>query len=289
MVFEKLTLNYHKILAKLFEGIISVLYFCFFVHLLTLGSAGVLHLIVSAVMVLLAGGFAYKSLVGYADGRRRLWAILSALAGGFWIFNFFRYIGVVQWPLGYAPDLAGYARLLYFHFVLSITVLVPVLMIGRMAGPSEMILWGKWKKELFSLPARPVLVLSSVGLWLWALYVILFTEMNACGAMTGFIAICLLKAVLTGATEEICYRGIIQPAAIGYFGIWPGIILQSCLYTAFHLHLGAAFSLSRFGFLGAVMALGLVFGVVTRLTSGIGWACVVHTAINVVIEWQNLS
>lgn len=38
-----------------------------------------------------------------------------------------------------------------------------------------------------------------------------------------------------------------------------------------------------------VMVLGLVFGLVTHLARGIGWAGVVHIAINVVIEWRNLS
>ena len=54
------------------------------------------------------------------------------------------------------------------------------------------------------------------------------------------------------------------------------------------MHLGEAF-FPKAGFLASVMALGLIFGAVTRLTSGIGWASVIHVAINVVIEWQNLS
>lgn len=288
MVAKKLTLNRHKIIAKLLEGIISVLFFSTFVHLLTCAWAGLPNMIASAGMVLIAAVLAYKPLVGYSNSRRRMWAVLSALAGGFWIFNFFRYIGLVQWPLAYAPDLTSYARLLYFHFVLSITVLAPVLMVTRMSGSAKMTLWSYWKKDFFAFPAKPVLLLSSVACWLWALYVVLFTELNTSGPIAGFIVICLLKAFLTGATEEICYRGIIQPAAIAHFGIPLGIILQSCLYTAFHMHLGEAF-FCRAGFLAAVMVLGLVFGLVTHLTSGIGWACVVHIAINVVIEWQNLS
>jgi len=105
---------------------------------------------------------------------------------------------------------------------------------------------------------------------------------------SAFVAVCLLKAFLTGATEEICYRGIIQPSAIARFGVPLGIIMQSCLYTAFHIHLGEAF-FPRTWFLAGVMMLGLVFGLVTHLTRGIGWAGVVHIAINVVIEWRNLT
>jgi membrane protease YdiL (CAAX protease family) len=89
-------------------------------------------------------------------------------------------------------------------------------------------------------------------------------------------------------TEEVCYRGIIQPLAIAHFGLPMGIILQSCLFTVFHAYLQAAF-FPKAGFLAGIMLLGLIFGIVTRLTRGIGWAVVVHGALGVVIEWWNLS
>jgi membrane protease YdiL (CAAX protease family) len=117
---------------------------------------------------------------------------------------------------------------------------------------------------------------------------VLSTEPSASGPVTAFIVIAILKAALTGATEEICYRGMIQPTAIKRFGVPMGILFQSCLYTAFHMHLGAAF-FSHTIFLGGVMALGLVFGVITHLSGGVGWAFAVHTALNLVIEWHNLS
>ena len=102
-----------------------------------------------------------------------------------------------------------------------------------------------------------------------------------------FIAICLAKAALTGTTEEICYRGIIQPMAIRHFGLPLAIILQSALYMAFHMHLGPAF-VSRALFLPAVCTLGIIFGIVSYRTKGIGWAVLIHTALNIVIEWLNL-
>ena len=38
-------------------------------------------------------------------------------------------------------------------------------------------------------------------------------------------------------------------------------------------------------FLAAALVLGILFGTVTHRTRGIGWACCVHTALDVLVEW----
>ena len=195
---------------------------------------------------------------------------------------------LVVWPLNHATDLTGYVKLFYFHIVLSATVLTPVLITRQTAVPTHNVSWGRWKGEFFSIPIKTTLWIGLFGIWSWALYEVLSTEPSASGPVTAFMVISILKATLTGATEEICYRGMIQPTAIERFGAPMGIVFQSCLYTAFHMHLGAAF-FSHTAFLGGVMALGLVFGVITHLSGGIGWVFAVHTALNLVIEWHNLS
>jgi membrane protease YdiL (CAAX protease family) len=245
-------------------------------------------MIIALAIVLIAAVLAWKPLVGDRDSGRRLWAVLSALSGGFWVFSFFRFIGFVRWPLGRLPGFTGYVYLLYYHFVLSITILVPVFMVWYRTRPSTAVTWGNWNKVGFAPIGITVLLLSSVGLWIFAIYEVLSVKISVSGPLTGFFVVCLLKALLTGATEEISYRGIIQPLAITHFGVPLGLLLQSCLFAAFHMHLGEAF-FPKAGFLAAVMALGLIFGVVTRITAGIGWACVIHVAVNVMIEWQNLS
>ena len=277
-----------SVTVKLLEAAVVVVLFSIFVHLVTSASVCLRDMIVALAIVLITVVLACRPLVRDWDSGRRLLAVLSALAGGFWVFSLFRYIGFVRWPLGHPPDLTGYLYLLYFHFVLSITVLAPVLMVWNEAKPVTTVSWGNWRKTGFASLGMPVLLLSSVGFWLFAFYEVLAVKISVSGPLTAFISICLLKAFLTGATEEICYRGIIQPLAIAHFGVPLGITLQSCLFTAFHMHLGEAF-FPKAGFLAAVMGLGLIFGLVTRLTSGIGWASVIHVAINVVIEWQNLS
>ena len=274
--------------AKLSEATVVVLLFSLFVHLLTSASVRPWDMSIALAIVLITVVLACKSLVKDWDSGRRLLAALSALAGGFWLFSLFRYVGIVRWPLGHPAELAAYFYLLYSHFVLSMTVLAPVLVVWSRAKPVTTLSWGSWRITDFPCLGLPLLLLSSVTAWIFAFHTVLVDAPSLSGPFTGFIVVCLLKAFLTGVTEEICYRGIIQPLAIAHFGVALGIVFQSCLFTAFHMHLGEPF-FPRGGFLAAVMALGLIFGLVTRLTSGIGWASVIHVAISVVIEWHNLS
>ena len=282
-----MTAKYRNITVRLTEATIVVLYFSVFVHLLTSHSAGLANVIAAGVMVIIAVASVYKCFGRDWNPRWYMLALLSASAGGFWVFSLLRCFGFTRWPLAYAANLTDYAVLFYSHFVLSTTVLMPLLLMAQAIGSLKTLSWGKWK-SVFPPYGRPFLLLVAAGCWFWASYVILSTDISASGSMIGFIIICLLKALLTGATEEICYRGVIQPAAITHFGIPLGIVLQSCLYAAFHMHLGVVFS-SQAVFLAGVMVLGLVFGIVTHLTSGIFWAVIIHVAINVVIEWRNLS
>ena len=104
----------------------------------------------------------------------------------------------------------------------------------------------------------------------------------------GFFAACLLKALMTGAAEEFCYRGVLLKECESFLGMPTAIVIQAALYTVFHMHLGAALTDVSF-FLPGVFVLGVTFGIVTAVTRSIGWATAVHTALNVVIEWDNVS
>jgi membrane protease YdiL (CAAX protease family) len=274
--------------ARLSEGVIILALFSAFVHLTTSKSLSYHTLSVSAGMVLAAAGLCFRRVSRKQDSDLSLWIILTALAGGFWTFNFFRFMKLVVWPLNHADDLTGYVKLFYFHIVLSASVLTPVFIAYQTAAPTHNVSWDRWKNEFFSIPVKTALWVGLFGIWSWALYEVLSAKPSASGPVIAFAVISISKATLTGATEEICYRGLIQPTAIERFGTPMGILFQSCLYTAFHMHLGAAF-FSHAIFLGSVMALGLVFGIITHLSGGIGWVFAVHTALNLVIEWHNLS
>lgn len=278
-----------KTSAKLVEGTILFLFFALFVHLTTSAAFSSGTLAVSACMILIAAWLGSKSIKWGYGSTRPLLIILTALAGGFWSFSFFKYMGLVLWPLSRAVDLTGYIKLLYFHVVLSLSVLTPILIIYRKMSSPHYVLWSDRKKGYSCpIPFKTALWFGLSGVCIWAISVVLSVKITASGPVIVFFILALIKSALTGATEEIAYRGIIQPAAITRFGVPMGIVFQSCLYTTFHMHLGPAF-FSHTIFLGSVMALGLVFGSITYLSGGIRWAVAAHTAINLVIEWHNLS
>jgi len=221
------------------------------------------------------------------EQSRNVWEIVSAFAIGFWLFVFLRHLGFAQWPLSHADNVRAYLFLLVSHLVFVVTVLACLLWVAGKRTSFELPSFGNWRKDSLGYTGQIVLLVIAAGIWIWAIYFVMSTELPASGKLLWFMLVAFIKAILTGATEEVSYRGIIQPVAIARFGTPFGIIIQGCLYTTFHLHLGAAFC-GHIGFLFAVMGLGLLFGVITRLTSGIGWACIIHIAINLVIEWQNL-
>ncbi len=277
----------NKILLDLFKGAVLVVFFAVFIHLNTSGLASLKHLFGSLVIAVVALIPALK----FSKESRKEWKnliyILTTLAAGFWIFNFFRYLGFVRWPLARPANLEAYVWLLYYHFILSVTVLSPIFTMRYFLKINDKVSFGKWWSGKGTKTGKAGLIISSIIVWVWALFSVKNINFGSTQHVEIFFIICLLKAFLTGATEEMCYRGIIQPVAIARFGVPAGILFQSCFYAVFHMHLGAPF-LSRTLFLIGVMVLGLIFGFVTRRTSGIGWAVIIHMAINVVIEWQNI-
>ena len=261
--------------------------FSLFVHLVTTSSGTGWDMTAALVIVIIAAACSLRPLNDRATSRR-LWASLSAMAGGFWVFSLFRYTGFVAWPMGRPSNVTDYTHLLYFHFILTITILTPILIVSRTTRPAGAIAWGNWKHVGFWPYGTLFLVFSCVGIWALALYKIAFAGISSVGPPAAFVLISILKALLTGVTEEISYRGVIQSYATEHLNVPSGIIFQSCLFMVFHLNLVPAF-FSKIIFLAGILVLGFMFGIVTRLTSGIGWACVIHVAINTIIEWQNIS
>ena len=54
------------------------------------------------------------------------------------------------------------------------------------------------------------------------------------------------------------------------------------------MNLSPAF-FNRAGFIAGVFVLGLILGYSRHKTGGIGWAILVHTGLDLVIEWNNIS
>jgi len=270
------------------DSTLLITLFALLVHLITSPTATHNGLIVSLGIVLASVGFARRPLLGARESGRHVWAVFAALSAGFWAFNLFRYMGYVTWPLGAVSTAEEHGRLLYSHVVLSLSILAPVLVVTGMVTPYRVRLWrARKQKECFPV-SKYLLPASGIACWIWAATAVNSHEIGASGPVLGFLSICLLKAFLTATTEEICYRGLIQPMATARIGAPLAIIFQSCLFTVFHMHLGPAF-FSAPVFLTGVMALGIVMGLVTHISGGIAWALTTHAAIDMVIEWLNIS
>jgi membrane protease YdiL (CAAX protease family) len=275
------------ILLNIIEAIALVVFFSIFIHLLTYVPDIPWRMAIALALVVSIWIWFYLQERKTNEQSRDVWEIVSAFAIGFWLFVFLRYLGLVQWPLAHADNLRAYLFLLVSHLVFVVTVLACLLWVAGKRISFDLLSFGNWRKDSLGHTGQIVLLAIAAGTWIWAIYFVMSVKLPVSEGLLFFMIIAFIKAILTGATEEVSYRGIIQPVAIARFGIPFGIIIQGCLYTTFHLHLGAAFC-GHIGFLFVVMGLGLLFGVITRLTSGIGWACIIHIAINLVIEWQNL-
>lgn len=275
--------------SKLFEGLFLVLIVYIFVNFNTRATASAWQLLVSfeiiCFILALSWLFSRKGLAK----QKGILATLASLFFGLWLFNIFRHFDIVRWPLNRAEYLSDYATLLVYHLTFSMLILLPVLNTGRIFRLMEYLRPGNWRiKEHFRADPFPILLLIAILTWSWSIFVVYRSGLLTSPTGIGFLVIALCKAFLTGLSEEICFRGVLQKAFSGYFGPFRAIVLQSFCYMLFHIHLGAAFS-PKVLFLLGVWLLGLAFGIITRMTSGIGWAVAVHTALDVVVECGNIS
>lgn len=280
-------ISYSRVIKAL-EIVTLLSIFLLVVHMLTRPYTGLIDLVYSFLIFVAVGIASFFCLSANPEGTGQLSAVLTASVFGLWMFCFFRYSGFVKWPLGYAASLSDYSWLLYYHFILAMTVISPVCLILKITGRKIKLSFGSWKTDNINRFVSTLLFLATCSSFLWAAYQIFHLPLSSTGWIWGFATVCLLKAFITSATEEVCYRGIIQPIAVERYGVAGGIVFQACVYTAFHSHLGAAVNSGSL-FLPAVMGLGILFGVVSRLTSGIGWAVLNHMALNAGIEWWNIS
>ncbi|NIA13460.1 MAG: CPBP family intramembrane metalloprotease [Nitrospiraceae bacterium] len=265
-------------------------YFLLLVHLLTGPDGGLVPLLASGALSATVWSWSWSSGFPERHADRRLWAVVSGLGSGLCLFALSRRLGWVDWPLQRPGSLAEYALLLCSHVALiAVTAagLVWSLNSPRFAAllsPFRLARWGAWPRRGMHLLWAPVVVC-----WGWAGWYVLSRAPHVDGAVGLLAIIALTKAALTGVGEEFFYRGVLQSVCTARFGVCGGILCQALLYTLFHVHLGAALVGNHSAFLGAVFVLGVLFGAVTHRAQGIGWACCVHTSLDVLVEWSNLS
>lgn len=215
----------------------------------------------------------------------RVWKTICSLGAGLMIFMFLTCAGAARWPMAAPASLDEYAFLLVSHLVLTATLFAAFLWLAGDSLPSR---FGVWRDRSPTILTRSLLGLMTGALLFGAVSVMVRTAPSSTGPAAWLAIIAIFKAVLTGATEEVVYRGVLQSLLIRRFGALWGIALQACLYTAFHIHLGPPF-LEAPHHLAPIMAAGLFFGLITRITGHIGWAAAQHTAAALVIEWRNLA
>lgn len=274
-----------KHFAAFAEAALTLVLFSSVIYFLTWAPGRIWKLLLSAGIIF--AGILISLKCSNLD-RRRLWAVISALASGFWLYTFFRYLGFVRWPMGYASRISEYFFQFVSHAVLVLFGIAPLLWVCRRAFLKEVFSWGDWNRVLRNGNAGFSILSGAVaGVFIWAFYRVFTNPLQGVGSVYLFFLLALGKAVLTGTGEEIAYRGFIQKAAVYRFGPITGIILQALLYTAFHVNLGQAF-FKYYGFIAGVFGLGIFLGVVCYKTRGLGWAILIHTAIDLVIEWRNL-
>lgn len=271
-----------------FEAILYLVVFSVVVHWLTSERVSVWTIGLALGLILILAGMAMTDVHERLGLDRRLLWMIIALGVGFWMFNVFRFAGMVAWPLAHPGNIWDYLALLYDHGVLAANVLAPVLAAWVMIRKENRIRWGDWTENAVSRTGRFLLTASVLVALSMALGFVLVTARNVPEPWMGFAVISIVKACLTGGTEELCYRGMLQPLCVTRFGVVAGIVVQACLYAVFHMHLGRVMFPGA-GFLAGVFVLGLIFGAVSRVTSGIGWAFIIHVSLNIVIEWQNIS
>ena len=219
---------------------------------------------------------------GGGDARTEsIGAVFVGLLGGVLLFETYRRLGWVWWPLGRAERLWEYGLLLYSHVVLVLTVGVCLLWSTCRDGRVGRLSWGTSRGWPF---------LSGVGIvvWLWAAWVVTGTRPRIEGPLVLVVVMAVAKASLTGFGEEACFRGLLQGAAVARLGAAAGIGFQACIYAGFHIGLRSAI-VTQSLFIPAVFLLGVVFGIIAHLTRGIAWVSVFHSGIDMVIEWSNIS
>jgi len=213
---------------------------------------------------------------------KQLHKTLAGFGAGLGFFLLFVRLGILAWPLTYAGSLADYVFLLFCHVTLVLSILIGFFLLTYRPGIRHCVRWGHWGK------GRVFLGVSALASLTAAVQYGFSHQTGFPASLPLVLAIALPKAALTGVGEETFYRGLLQPAAVAHFGGACGLTFQAGLYMLFHVFLHQSF-FPQIIFYVFIFGLGLVFGVVTRMTNGIGWAATVHTALDVVIEWSNIS
>ncbi|MGD1070066.1 MAG: type II CAAX endopeptidase family protein [Bryobacteraceae bacterium] len=194
--------------------------------------------------LLVVGGVADQYL--HSAARRGYWAVAEEFSGYVILFAALKIIFFLkQRPmfrsLGWVPHSFGTLPLIGLGFVLVLASVALQLLLRtpEKETPFDLLLNGDWLSRI---------VISVFGITLGPII------------------------------EELLFRGFLQPVLVNAAGVFPGIMIASCLFGAAHLSQNAGIWQSAVLIGGA----GFVFGVVRHVSGSTRASSIVHMAYNFV-------
>lgn len=186
------------------------------------------------------------------------------------------------------------ARIVWAISVAAITIPLWYFTFGRRPGePRRLTLgWGDWSVAArdFSAKRPPERYkrMLFAGYLAFALILLVLLQFNVgfaplrSGALVALLPAVLVCAAANAASEELIFRGVIQPAFIRVAGIAAGLWMQGALFGLMHwgtsVGVLAALPVSLGIGLGSVM-----WGKAALETRGLGWVVVAHALVDIAV------
>lgn len=262
---------------RYFECVLLLAVWLVCIYSLLAGPLSILTL--SSNAILLMAAFLPARLLGFERGP---FLPVVGFAAGLLFFQALALLGITEWPYRSASSPGAYSFLMLNHVVLALCIYGSVTAFSGWRPVRESLRLGRFYPYRFAVGATVLPVFLFAGLVMGR------NTGGLAGPWFAFLPAAAVKAMLTGVGEEAFYRGLLQKAAIPRFGVVAGILFQAGCYAGFHLPLTQGFGPHGLFLLG-MLALGLVFGTMTHLTKGIGWAAAIHVGLDLILEWRNIS
>ena len=170
------------------------------------------------------------------------------------------------------------------HRVFFLVPVIPILLLMGRGSLTHLVSLGRWNTQSKLLGTKKVtwiqlfaVVMGASGLVALVMQAGIGFQPIISGWLIAFFPAVLLSAFINGVSEEILFRGGIQPAFVDQVGERGGIGMQALLFGL--LHLGS--SPTPLGILtttGAATVLGLLWGYSVARTGSVWWAILTHMA-----------
>jgi len=134
--------------------------------------------------------------------------------------------------------------------------------------------WSAWsrRERLYLLQVGPIAAVAFAFVFQAHLRTLL--ELHGPG---GFVVFAVLTGLAWGMVQEFLYRGWLQTELVRRFGALAGVLVANLVFTFGPLHANwYAGDVVQWGMLGAIFAIGLVFGVLYQRSGNLWIPAVLH-------------